>query len=59
MFTGTPLPGNYLTKSIPKRDLGRTRRSGELLLEELDKRMSLGKRQGMRKDEGVWIGGFI
>jgi len=42
-FTGTSLPGYYPMKNTPKSDCGPTRRSGELSLEELDKRLSLGK----------------
>jgi len=42
-FTGTSLPGYYPSKNFLKNHSGRTRSIGELLLVELDKRLSLGK----------------
>jgi len=55
-LTGTSRPGRYPSKNTPKSDLGRTRGSGELLLEHLDKRLSLGKDEEEKK---LYLGGFI
>jgi len=49
-FTSTSLQGYYPLKNTAKSDHGPTRKSGELLLEALGNRLSLGK------DEEVWIG---
>jgi len=56
--TGTSLQGYYPFKNSVKSNPGQTRSIGEFLLLELDKRLSLGK------DEGVdmvtdYIDGFV
>jgi len=59
MFTSTSLHCCYCSRNIPKRDPGQTRRSSQLFLVELDKRLSLGKDEELRNEENVSIGGFI
>jgi len=49
MYSGTSLQGCCPSKNSLKSDRGRTRKSGELLPVELDKRLSLGKDEEKRE----------
>jgi len=49
MYTGTSPQGCCPPKNFLKRDCGWTRTSRELLLVELDKRLSLGKDEEKRE----------
>jgi len=52
-YTGTSLPGYYPTKNTAKSVRGRMRPSGELLPEQLDKGLSLGKDM----EKSLFLGG--